>query len=376
MIGSDSLAVERKVVAILGILSKSSEAIGARVIARQLKKHGIDLTERAVRYHLKSMDERGLTHVLGREGRLITSSGVDELRNALVDDKVSLVVDRIKLLAYRTTFDWQSQSGTVPVNISLFTPEKFPQALEAMRPAFEAGICVSDLVATAEEGEEIGEMIVPQGKVALATVCSTVVNGALLKAGIPIDSRFGGLLQIRGHRPFRFVELIYYGGSSLEPSEVFIKGRMTRVTEAISRGDGNVLADFGEIPAPCRLCAETVITRLKEARLGNPVLMGNIGEPVCKVAVEPNRVGIVILDGLNPVAAAQEAGIEAENTALTSVVHYGQLRSFWKLWPLVSNTGDVNTTAGKMHTARPIPSAGALDLFSMPKVKPSRAPLR
>jgi hypothetical protein len=376
MICSDSLAVERKAVAILGVLSESSEAIGARVIAQRLKKRGINLTERAVRYHLKSMDDRGLTHALGREGRLITSSGIDELRNALVDDKVSLVVDRIKLLAYRTTFDLQSQSGTVPVNISLFTRENFPQALQAMRAAFESGICVSELVATAEEGEELGEMIVPQGKVAFATVCSAVVNGALLKAGVPVDSRFGGLLQIRGHRPLRFVELIYYGGSSLEPSEIFTKSRMTRVFEAISRGEGKVIADFVEIPAECRLGAEMVITRLREAHLGGQVLMGDVGEPICKATVEPNRVGMVILSGLNPVAAAQEAGIEAEDSALTSVVNYGQLRSFWKLLPIVSNTGDVNSEVGKMHTSHPIPSAGALDLLSIPRIKPSRAPLR
>ena len=70
---------------------------------------------------------------------------------------------------------------------------------------------------------------------------------------------------------------------------------------------------------------------LKQLRLGGLVVMGNTSEPVCEVPVEPNKVGIVLLGGLNPVAAAEESGIEAENVAMSSVIDYRQLRSFWEL---------------------------------------------
>ena len=52
---------------------------------------------------------------------------------------------------------------------------------------------------------------------ALATVCSIVVNGVLLKNGIPMDSKFGGIVQISRGEPLRFVKLIHYSGSSLDP---------------------------------------------------------------------------------------------------------------------------------------------------------------
>jgi len=331
MIGSDSVEVERKVMAILRVLKESPEPLGARIIARQLRDYGINLTERAVRYHLKLMDGRGLTRAVGRDGRLITLSGIEELQNALVGDKVGFVINRIELLAFRTTFDGENQSGLVPINTSLFPEEKFPQALKAMREAFKAGICVSELVAVAKEGEWIGETMVPEGKIGFATVCSIVINGALLKSGIPMDSRFGGILQIRNHRPLRFVELIHYAGSSLDPSEIFIRSKMTSVGEAARKGEGKVLANFREIPAQCRSIAETVMAKLKEAHLGGLVVMGNTSEPVCEVPVEPNKVGIVLLGGLNPVAVAEESGIEAENAAMSSVIEYGQLRSFWEL---------------------------------------------
>ena len=97
MIGSSSVEVERKVLAILRVLNEASHPLGARVLSRQLKDFGIDLTERAVRYHLKLMDERGLTRSVGRDGRLITPSGVEELKNALVSDKVGFIINRIEL---------------------------------------------------------------------------------------------------------------------------------------------------------------------------------------------------------------------------------------------------------------------------------------
>ena len=199
--GFETQDVERKALTILKVLSDSQEALGARVIARRLKEHGIELGERAVRYHLKLMDERGLTQLVGRDGRLITEAGVEELRSALVGDKVGFAISRIELLAFRTNFDLQRHTGSVPMNVSLFPKEKFRKALQAMRPAFTEGLCVSQLVATAQEGEKLGELIVPPGKVGLATVCSIVINGTLLKAGVPMDSKFGGLLQIRNRRP-------------------------------------------------------------------------------------------------------------------------------------------------------------------------------
>ena len=331
MVGSSGIEVERKVIAILRVLNQSAELLGARVIARRLEEYGIHLTERAVRYHLKLMDERGLTRAVGRSGRIITSSGVEEVRNALVSDKVGFVINRIELLAFQTTFDYKTQSGLVPVNTSLFPQDKWRQALKVMKDVYRSGLCVSDRVVVAREGEKIGAATIPAGKVGFATVCSIAVNGALLKAGIPLDSRFGGILQIRNYKPLRFVELIHYAGSSLDPSTVFITGKMTAVGDAAKTGEGKVLANFREIPAQCRPLAETVITRLKEAHLGGLVVMGDTGEPVCETAVEPNRVGLILFGGLNPVAAVEEAGIETRNFAMNSIVDYAQLRSIWEL---------------------------------------------
>ena len=323
--------VERKVIAILRILSQSREPLGARVISHYLKDHGIELSERAVRYHLKLMDERGFTESVGRDGRLITQPGLEELESALVSDKVGFVASKIELLAYQTEFDIDKRQGKVPVNISFFPERQFKKALDAMKGAFQAGICVGDLVAVARQGEKLGGITIPQGKIGLATVCSVIVNGALLKAGVPMDSRFGGILQIKNHKPLRFVELIQYSGSSLDPSEIYITSKMTSVCQVVNKGEGRILANFREIPAVCQPVAETVVARLKESNLGGLIMMGEVSKSVCEVPVELNKVGMILMGGLNPVAAAVEAGIGVENHAMSTVMDYRDLIKFWDL---------------------------------------------
>ncbi|MCK5590312.1 MAG: DUF128 domain-containing protein, partial [Dehalococcoidales bacterium] len=317
--GFESQEVERKVVSILNVLGKQREPLGARVIARRLKDHGVELSERAVRYHLKLMDERGLTKSIGKDGRLLTEQGIEETRNALARDKMGFALSRIEALAFRTSFDWEKCSGLVPVNISLFPSENFKKALRAMREAFAAELCVSELVAVASEGEKLGEVMVPQGKIGFATVCSIIINGSLLKAGIPLESRFGGILQIRDHKPTRFVDFIHYAGSTLDPSEVFIKARMTSVGEIVSSGGGKIVANYREIPAPCRAMTDNIVTKLREAGLGRLIVRGEPSQPVCEIPIALNRVGMVLMGGLNPVAAAEEQGIEAENMSMSTV---------------------------------------------------------
>jgi repressor of nif and glnA expression len=329
--GFETQDVERKTIAILRLLSQSGEPVGARVISHNLKEQGIELSERAVRYHLKLMDERGFTESVGRDGRLITQLGREELESALVSDKVGFVASKIELLSYQTGFDPDKRQGKVPVNISLFPERQFKKAIEAMKGIFQAGICVSELVAVARQGEELAGIIIPQGKIGLATVCSVIVNGALLKAGVPMDSKFGGILQIKNHRPLRFVELIQYSASSLDPSEIYITSRMTSVGQVVREGQGRILANFREIPAMCQPVAEKVVAGLNEANLGGVLMMGEVSKALCEVPVELNKIGMILTGGLNPVAAAVESGIQVENHAMSTLIEYRDLTKFWNL---------------------------------------------
>jgi repressor of nif and glnA expression len=327
LIHNSSSDTERKVISILKVLSESSEPLGSITIARELERYGISLSERAVRYHLRITDERGYTLPMGRGGRMLAPQGMEELRIALAPDQVGFILDKLELLAFETTFDPVTRTGIIPINVSLFDKDRFSKALEIMKETFKANLTVSSMVAVAKEGEKIGSIIVPPGKVGMGTVCSVTVNGVLLKCGIPIESRFGGVLEIRENRPSRFVAVINYSGTSLDPSEQYIRAKMTSVLEATRSGNGRILANFREIPAPARSLVEQKILQMQEAGVGGVYLLGNTSESLCQIAVGLNRVGMVMLGGFNPVAAAVESGFEVENTSESGLIDYSLLKN-------------------------------------------------
>jgi len=262
---------------------------------------------------------------------MITPEGRREVKEALASQQLGFVKEKLELLAYQTTFDPGKRIGQLPINTSFVAKDKFKKALSAMKDTFKAGICVSELVATAEAGEHLGAVVVPEGKVGFATVCGAAINGVLLKAGIPSEFRFGGVLEFRNSQPRRFVAIIDYAGTSLDPSEQFIRARMTSVGEVARTGNGKILANFRTIPAQAREAVEEKLTLLKEVGINGVYVLGETSEPLCQVPVALNRVGVVQLGGLNPVAAAVEAGIEIENVAESGLVDFDQFSSFWKL---------------------------------------------
>ena len=331
MVQGSASETEHKIIAILKVLNESSEPLGSITIARELERHGISLSERAVRYHLRITDERGHTQPFGRDGRMLTTQGLEELKIALAPEHVGFVLEKLETLAFQTTFNPRTRTGLVPINTSLISRDKFKDAMIIINEVFTAGFCVSELIAVAQSGEKLGSVIVPEGKVGIGTICSVVVNGVLSKSGIPISSKFGGVLELRNPKQERFVAIIYYEGTSLDPSEQYIRARMTSVREAAKTGKGRILANFREIPAPSRALVSEKMAEMKEAGIGGVYRLGNTSESICQIPVGPSRVGIVFLGGLNALAAVSEAGIEVENNSESGVIDFKRLVSFRKI---------------------------------------------
>lgn len=332
MIRPETSDVGRKITAILKILSESRLPLGSRIISSMLEKQGISLGERAVRYHLKIMDERGQTRSVGhKDGRTITPAGLEELRNSLVTDKIGFVGARIERLAYQTNVGIRSATGRIPVDISIFAQKDFPRAMKFMQKVFQSGLCSSSMVAVAGEGNKLGDQLVPSGKTGLATICSVAVNGCLLKSGIPAHARFGGLLQFKDAKPYRFVDLIEFSGSTIDPSDIFIAGHMTGVLQAAVSGNGKVLAGYHEIPLLSAGKADELLQRLKHNNLMSFAYLARPGETLCEIPHNPDKIGLVTLSGLNPVAAAVESAIEVTNHAMCCMMDASKLNPFSQL---------------------------------------------
>ena len=321
----------KTMMSILRVLDKQPERIvGAREISRQLKMHGVELMERTVRYHLKILDERGLTKVFGKKGRKITRKGKEELSQSLVSEKVGFIISKIETLSYLTDFDLDTQEGNIILNISYFPEEKLKEAVKIMKPVFLSSYVMSDKVVLKRGGEKIGDVTVPEGQVGFGTVCSVTINGIFLKNGIPVASKFGGLLQINSE-PVRFTALIGYEGSSLDPLEIFIKSGMTAVSGAVKNRSGKILASFREIPIVSIKKAAQVRENLREKGIGGILLIGNPNQPLLEMPVSMDKAGMIIVGGLNPIAALEEAGIPTISKAMSTLYKFSELVTFKEL---------------------------------------------
>jgi len=317
---------ERKILEILRVIYESPQPIGSATIAQKLVRNGLSLGERSIRLYLQIADYRNFTQLIGREGRCITPAGIEELKAARITEQVGHIYHKLELLSFLTTFDPKTKSGQIPVNTTLIHKEDYPKAISLLKHIIKNGYGVSELFAAAGEGETLGSITIQKGNVGLATVCSVAATGVLLKAGIPVDYQFSGVLEIADYKPKRFIAIIDYKSTTLNPSEQFIRSRMTNVCEAARTGNGRVLALFRTFPAPAYSIVEEKNNLMKKAGLHGIFCLGKASLPVCHVNVDLNRIGMILLNGINPIAAIAETGIEIENIDENNLIDFSMLK--------------------------------------------------
>jgi len=317
--------------AVLNVLRSSDGPLSSAEISDVLSAVGQRVSERTVRLYLKQLDEEGLTRSVGRRGRCITESGLSELDAARIIERVGFLSAKIDRMTYLMDFDLTNRSGTVVVNITLVEPRELSQRVDMICRVFEEGYALGRLVGLFEPGERVGHIAVPQGMVGMATVCSITLNGVLLKYGVPTYSRFGGLLELRDRKPTRFVEIITYEGTSIDPLEVFIRSGMTDYVGAVKTGSGRIGASFREFPAESRGLVEELAHRLEKVGLGGFVKIGLTGQPLLEIPVGEGRFGAIVIGGLNPVSILEETGVRAYSRALAGLIDYSRLFPYEEL---------------------------------------------
>ncbi len=316
---------ERHRTEILQVLSRSAAPINSAEIARRLSLVGNPLNERTVRLYLQQMDHEGLTDRHGRRGTSITDKGIAELHVTEVVQRVGYLSARIDQMTYKMNFDLATRTGRVVVNTSIVDPQHLAQCTEQVCEVFAQGYAMGNRCAVFGPGETIGDLTVPPGKVGFCTVCSITLNGVLLKHGVPTVSRFGGLLELRQGRATRFVEMIHYDGTSIDPLEVFIRSGMTDYQGAITTGNGLIGASFRELPEDSVELVQSLSERLSEVGLGGFLEVGTPGRQVLGLPVSQGRIGSVVIGGLNPIAILEERGFRVHSRALSGLLEYNRM---------------------------------------------------
>ncbi|AKJ40452.1 NrpR transcriptional repressor [Methanosarcina sp. A14] len=312
--------IERKLIEIMRVIHESDKPIGARAIADELNNRGYDIGERAVRYHLRILDERGFTSKHGYAGRTLTELGEREMNDALIADRFGFVISRIEEMAFRTTYNPATNEGVVPVNISYFDKDDLETVIELISYTAHEGYMISPRVRVIEEDEEL--ISLPPGKVGIATVCSVAFDGLLLKAGIPVEPAYGGILQIENRKPARFSDLISYSGTSIDPIQIFMSRKTTSVLDVLEKGEGKILANMRQINSSAHDRAKEVMKNVEKMGLAGYFPPGEVGETLLGAPVETGKFGIAIVGGINGICALEETGIKMETNPVSTVMEY------------------------------------------------------
>ncbi|EJG06407.1 protein of unknown function DUF128 [Methanofollis liminatans DSM 4140] len=297
------IRTERKLVEILRILKEHPGPVGAKRLSELMAEHGFVLTDRAVQYYLRSLDEMGFTRKVGNKGRVLTQSGIAEIENALVGERIGFIISKLERLAVRTTFDPATGTGDVAYNLSYAPYDE----VDRVQKAF-------DEVIAAECGFFNGYRIVdndprvPDDHAGFITLCSVTMDGVMQRQGIPVEMKYGGRLAVDAAlEKSRFLDLVAYRGSSIDPLQLFISAGLTSIHTYVTGGAGTVLANVRQVPLPAKEKVFEIASAMRASGFRFPI---TTGEQVFNLTKEPYRLSIVSLSGMNLIGHAVEVGCQ------------------------------------------------------------------
>ena len=334
-----------KIIEILRILDEYDKAVGARIVAEELKNRGYDLGERTIRYHMQILDEKGYTQRMGYSGRKLTSLGKSQLKNELIYDHVDFVFSKFEEMIYETNFDERIKKGNVVVNVSKIildegslkdekdSPIEVDNPIELMKKVFSSGLAVSPLI----DIEKKRHKDTRRDEFLIKTISETTIDGILLKHGIPSLPIYGGLIKIKDYIPQRFTELISYKKTSIPPINAFASDGMTSVLNVLEDGNGIIPGNFRVVPEKSLEKSKKIFNDLSNIGINGIVSIGESGEKVLGINVNESFAGVTIIGGVTPLCAIKEMG------NFVDVMLTDELVDFKELKPInnITNTGKI-----------------------------------
>ena len=306
---------EYRMIEILRVLAKREQPTGSKVIADELKEKGFNLGERAVRYHMQILDEKGYTEKKGYSGRVITDLGREKLEKGLIYDQVDFIYSKFEEMIYLTDFTYMTQQGNVVVNTSTIYNE---ESVKIMKEIYKSGLSVSPYVNIKEDKIT--------GEIEVTTICGTTIDGVLLKEGIPTQPQYGGLLKIEDYKPVKFTEIISYKKTSVTPLDAFANSNLTSVLDVTNNGCGLIPANFRLIPGVARERTIEIINELAKIGIGGVIGLSEEGEDLLGLPVPEGMVGIAIIGGITPFCAVKEMGEDIDLRIAENLYDFNSLK--------------------------------------------------
>lgn len=224
-------------------------------------------------------------------------------------------LSRIENLMHKVSFDPRRMVGKIITNTSLVDLEMLDPTLQIFRDVMESGLAVSPYLKL----ETLGT------KAKIMSTCSITISGVLLKAGVPIRPKGGGVIEVIDREPVRFTDMLMYWATTIDPIDVLISQELTSVVEMMETGSGRILGNLQEAPM---LAGERIVEKLEDLAEAGFSGVLDLGEPnvnVLGVSVERDHVGISLVGGTNIIAAAMSRGIRIKTESISDLTEVGEM---------------------------------------------------
>ncbi|MCK5659818.1 MAG: DUF128 domain-containing protein [Methanosarcinales archaeon] len=234
-------------------------------------------------------------------------------------------------LMYGVTFDPETNTGKIIANLSIIAETDLKKALLAYKHITYIGLNLSPFIKILEEGDVFGETRIPKGKCGLVTPCSITIDGVLLKKGIPVQPKFGGIVQIKDGKPLRFTDIISYADTTVDPLELLVSLDAVSVEMLTRTGTSKILANMREAPMASRDDIEKTLDSLTHAGFGGILEVGEPNSSVLDMPVGVGHFGIIVIGGTNASVMMLEEGIPTETYAISELIDISEMTNIEEL---------------------------------------------
>jgi len=152
------------------------------------------------------------------------------------------------------------------------------------------------------------------------------IDGVLLKRGIPVRPKGGGIIEVIDREPTRFTDMLMYWATTIDPIDILISQELTGITGMMRTGNGRILGNLQEAPMLARDRIEEVLDNLAEAEFAGVLDLGEPNMDVLGISVERDHLGIALVGGTNLVAVATELGIDVKNESISGLTEISEMR--------------------------------------------------
>lgn len=223
---------------------------------------------------------------------------------------------RIENLMHQVSFDPADMKGKIITNTTRVKNELIDETLAVFCDTINSGLAVSPMIKIVE-GKKVAN---------IKTACSLTICGVLLKHGLPIHPRGGGLVEVVEREPTRFTDMLMYWATTIDPIDVLTAQGLMDITGMMRTGNGRILGNLHEAPMLARDIIEDKLETLAQAGFAGVLELGQPNMNVLGVSVERDHVGLALVGGTNLVAAAKECGIEVMHESISDLTDISEMK--------------------------------------------------